>query len=248
MIEKTIHYIWLGSKEVPEKYASFIRGWAQLHPDWKIVKWNEESFDCESNSWVKTAIEQKNLPLAADVIRIYILLHHGGVYLDTDIELFKPLDRLVAENDFFIAWLIVSVVICFAYPWRDSLKICAVPVFMVIAAIAVLSLNKIPLGFISIAALILVFGLGLDYIVYMSGGEPRAVPSAEGSGKKNFKDKHITSFAVLLAFLTTLLSFGALVFSSFVPVHIFGLTVSAGISAAFISTMLLHGKKGITAN
>jgi len=63
------------------------------------------------------------------------------------------------------------------------------------------------------------------------------------TGRKNFNDKHITSLAVLLAFLTTLLSFGALGFSSFVPVHIFGLTVSGGLSAAFISTMLLHGKK-----
>jgi len=104
MIEKTIHYIWLGSKNVPEKFRAFIEGWRTLHPDWEIVKWNEENFDCQSNSWIKSAIEQKNYPLAADVMRTWILLNHGGVYLDTDIELFKPLDRLAEENDFFIGY------------------------------------------------------------------------------------------------------------------------------------------------
>ena len=104
MIEKTIHYIWLGGKEITEKQQTFILGWRELHPDWEIVKWNEENFDCESNSWVKAAIEQKNWSLAADVIRSYVLLNYGGVYLDTDIVLFKPLNALIAENDFFIGY------------------------------------------------------------------------------------------------------------------------------------------------
>ena len=104
MIEKIIHHIWLGSREIPLKYQAFIRGWQELHPDWKIIRWSEENFDCESNSWVKAALEYKKWSLASDVIRSYVLLNYGGVYLDTDIELFKPLDKLTNENDFFIGY------------------------------------------------------------------------------------------------------------------------------------------------
>ena len=104
MIEKTIHYVWLGSREIPEKHNAFIHGWQELHPDWEIIKWNEQNFDFQSNSWVKLAIEQENYSLAADIIRSYVLLNYGGVYLDTDIELFKSLNELVAENDFFIGY------------------------------------------------------------------------------------------------------------------------------------------------
>jgi predicted exporter len=95
--------------------------------------------------------------------------------------------------------------------------------------LAVLAVNQIPLGFFSAAALILVFGLGLDYIFYM----------IEKNREENAK---LTRLAVVLSFLTTALSFGALALSSFAPVHIFGLTVLAGLSAAFIFAMLLQDR------
>jgi len=104
MIEKTIHYVWLGNKEIPERYRAFIAHWQRLHPAWEIVKWDESNFDCESNPWIRLAIEQANYSLAADVIRSSVLLNHGGVYLDVDVELFGPLDELAEENDFFIGY------------------------------------------------------------------------------------------------------------------------------------------------
>jgi len=131
---------------------------------------------------------------------------------------------------FLAAYLVISVVVCLTYPRRDSVKICAIPLFLVLAALAALAVNKIPLGFFSVAALVLVFGLGLDYIFYMIG-------------KKHSEEIRLTSLAVVLSFLTTLLSFGALVLSSFTPTHIFGLTVSAGLGAAFIFAMLLQARE-----
>jgi len=128
---------------------------------------------------------------------------------------------------FLAACFVVSITVFVVYSWRDSLKICAVPLLLILSALAALSVNKIPLGFFSVAALVLVFGLGLDYIFYMIG-------------RKHGEEIRLTSLAVVLSFLTTLLSFGALVLSNFTPTHIFGLTVSAGLCAAFIFAMLLQ--------
>ena len=129
---------------------------------------------------------------------------------------------------FLAAYAVIFVIVCFLYPWKDSVKICAVPFFLVICTWAAMAVNMIPMGFFSAAALILVFGLGLDYTFYMV---------------QRKRSDSLTLLAVILSFLTTLLSFGALAFSSFRPVHIFGFTVFAGLSAAFIFAMLLQGRK-----
>jgi predicted exporter len=129
---------------------------------------------------------------------------------------------------FFIAYFILAVIIFIVYPLKKSIKICITPVLGTLAVLAVLAVRKIPLGFLPISALILVFGLGIDYIIFMSGS-------------KNGKDKKFASFAVLISFFTTVLSFGILSFSSFAPVNIFGFTVAAGLIAAFMFAMLLQG-------
>jgi len=132
---------------------------------------------------------------------------------------------------FLAAYLAVAILIFLAYPFREGLKICVVPVFSFLGALAALALSQITLGFFSIAALVLVFGLGLDYIVYMIGNRREGTQS-------------LSSLAVLLSFLTTLLSFGALSFSSFAPVHIFAITVSSGLVSAFIAAMFLSARGG----
>ena len=130
---------------------------------------------------------------------------------------------------FLAAYIAVSVIIFLLYPRRDGLKICVVPLLLVLAALAVLAVNGIPVGFFSVAALVLVFGLSLDYIFFLTGRKSRA-------------EKKLSFLGVSLSFITTLLSFGALAFSSFMPVHLFAITVSAGLGAAFISAVILQAR------
>ena len=129
---------------------------------------------------------------------------------------------------FFIAYFIISVVIFIRYPLRQSIKICITPGLGILAVLAVLAVRDIPLSFLPISALILVFGLAIDFSIFMSGG-------------KNRGEKELVRFAVLLSFLTSGLSFGILTLSSFTPVSIFGFTVAVGLAAAFVFTMLLQG-------
>jgi predicted exporter len=130
---------------------------------------------------------------------------------------------------FFIAYFIIAVIIIIVYPLKESIKFCITPLLLILAVLAVMAVKKIALGFLPITALILVFTLGMDYMFFLSGG-------------KNDKEKKLTRFAVFLSVLTSILSFGILTLSSFTPVNIFGFTVAAGLTAAFVFAMLLQGK------
>jgi len=129
---------------------------------------------------------------------------------------------------FFIAYFIIAVIIFIVYPFKESIKICITPVLGILAILAVMAVKEISIGFIHISALILVFGLGIDFNIFISGS-------------KIGKDKKLVRLAVFLSFITSILSFGILTFSSFTPVNIFGFTVAVGLTAAFTFTMLLQG-------
>jgi predicted exporter len=132
---------------------------------------------------------------------------------------------------FAAAYLIVGVMVNLFYPRRDALGICAVPCILTLTAVAVLSCAGIPLSFFPVVGLILVFGLGLDYIFYVS--ESRRIAASP-------LNRTVTP-AIALSFLTTALSFGALSLSGFTPVRLFGLTVFAGLTAAFAASLLMSG-------
>lgn len=108
------------------------------------------------------------------------------------------------------------------YSWKNVARIVFIPFIITAVTVAVLGVCNIPIGFFPITGLILVFGLGMDYVIY----------TVESSEK-------INSFAVFLSFITTELSFGALALSSFAPVHMFGLTVFVGITTAFLCAPLV---------
>ncbi|MDR0585008.1 MAG: MMPL family transporter [Treponema sp.] len=129
-----------------------------------------------------------------------------------------------------IACLAIAVIVRLFYPWRDTIRICSLPLILILVTSSVLILEDIPLGFFPVCAFVLVFGLGLDYSFYCLENR-----------KQKHKEAGLT--AIFLSFLTTVLSFGALVLSSFMPIHVFGLVVCTGLTAALLSAFLLRGKK-----
>jgi predicted exporter len=144
---------------------------------------------------------------------------------------------------FLAAYMVIVGGVAFLYPRREAARICAVPGLLILVTIAVLAAASIPLGFFPAVGMILVFGLGLDYMFYVTesigeGGKSRT-PIPKDTLRRT---RRLTNLAILLSFATSALSFGALVLSAFVPVHVFGLTVFSGLSAAFISAMLMSGR------
>jgi len=100
MIPKIIHYCWFGRGPKPEEASRFIDGWRRLHPDFKVVEWNEDNFDVGCCTYVREAYERRKFAFVSDVARGQALLEMGGVYLDTDVELVARLDGLMACEGF----------------------------------------------------------------------------------------------------------------------------------------------------
>ncbi|MFS0638305.1 glycosyltransferase [Mesobacillus foraminis] len=100
-IPKVIHYCWFGRGEKPEIVKNCIDSWKRNLPDYQIVEWNEDNFSIQSNQYVKEAYESKKYAFVSDFVRVYALYHTGGIYLDTDVEVFKSFDDLLYHESFW---------------------------------------------------------------------------------------------------------------------------------------------------
>lgn len=95
MIPKVIHYCWFGRGQMPELALKCIESWHKYLPGYTLKLWNEDSFDINTVPYVKEAYEARKYAFVTDYIRLYALYHEGGIYMDTDVEVLKPLDDLL---------------------------------------------------------------------------------------------------------------------------------------------------------
>ena len=102
MIPKTIHYCWFGRQPFPPLLTKCLESWIQHLPEYELVLWNEDRFDIsQSNLFVQQAYKSGKYAFVSDYVRMYALYHHGGIYLDTDVEVVKSFDDLLDYDVFF---------------------------------------------------------------------------------------------------------------------------------------------------
>lgn len=123
---------------------------------------------------------------------------------------------------FGIAFLVIIIIMKCFYDWKNTLKIASIPILSVLVIISVFAVSGLKIEFFCITGVILVFGLGLDYVIY----------------RLESKSNPLETFAITLSFVTTAISFGALALSSFVPVHVLGLSIFSGLVTAFICALI----------
>lgn len=99
-IPKKIHYCWFGRGQKPDLAIKCINSWKKHLPGYELIEWNEDNFDINSNQYVKEAYESKKYAFVTDYVRLYALYHHGGIYMDTDVEVLKSLDRFLVNQAF----------------------------------------------------------------------------------------------------------------------------------------------------
>jgi len=143
--------------------------------------------------------------------------------------------QLFSEYRAYLSYLLGVAVAAIAiiYLWRYRLPhglVCLVPtVLSLLMGVAALGYSGHNLNLFSLLALVLVLGIGINYTLFFTN--PRGTPTT-------------SMFAIFMAVVTTLLTFGMLVFSSTQAISSFGIVLSCGILTAFLlSPLTLPVKK-----
>jgi mannosyltransferase OCH1-like enzyme len=102
MIPKIIHYCWFGDGQMSALHQRCVDSWRKYCPDYELRLWNESNSDID-NVYCKEAIARKKWAFVADYVRFDALAKHGGIYLDTDVELIGSLDSILGYDNCVIA-------------------------------------------------------------------------------------------------------------------------------------------------
>lgn len=110
LIPKKIHYCWFSGNLIPQPLQMCIDSWKRYCPDYEIIRWDKSNYDVGKSLYMKQAHEHKKWGFVSDYARLDILYQHGGIYLDTDVELIRGLDELLYQPAFSSTekWGIVS--------------------------------------------------------------------------------------------------------------------------------------------
>ncbi len=100
MIPKMIHYCWFGRNPLPKSVNKCIASWCRFFPDYEIKEWNEDNFDVNIIPYTREAYALKKYAFVSDYARFYILYHYGGLYFDTDVEVIRPMEDILARGAF----------------------------------------------------------------------------------------------------------------------------------------------------
>lgn len=117
MIPKIIHYCWFGGNPLPPLALECIASWRKYLPEYEIWQWSEAplpspcsggdccpdkimEFDVNSIPYTAEAYRQKKYAFVSDHCRFVAMYEYGGIYFDTDVEVIRPMDDIIARGNF----------------------------------------------------------------------------------------------------------------------------------------------------
>jgi len=118
-IPHIFHLVWFGGSP-PDEYTRFMYRWLDLHPDWRIMLWDESDAVGMQNQELYDAASaiahlHPNHPrqMRSDILRLEALNEYGGVYLDFDMEPKRSILPLLQDGvQAFVGWEQPQVWVC----------------------------------------------------------------------------------------------------------------------------------------
>jgi len=105
MIPKVIHLCWFSGDPYPAEIKICLASWRRILPDYKIHTWSYDEAKALNCPYINEALEAKRWAFAGDAVRFYALYAEGGVYMDSDVFLYKRFDEfLPTRKDAFVTF------------------------------------------------------------------------------------------------------------------------------------------------
>jgi FkbM family methyltransferase len=98
MIPKIMHFTL--PKQASAKQMAAIETARRLHPAWEVRVW-QDPVDTTGFRLAHYHSKCASGAQLADLIRLDVVLIHGGIYIDSDVDIIRPFDALIARENFF---------------------------------------------------------------------------------------------------------------------------------------------------
>lgn len=100
MIPKIIHYTWFSEEPFSDEIQKCIDSWKDKMPDYEYIHWDYDKVRNIDSIFLQEALHEKKWAFASDFVRLYVIYHYGGVYLDTDVMVLKSFDSFLNQKCF----------------------------------------------------------------------------------------------------------------------------------------------------
>ena len=116
-IPSCIHFVWLGQHSLHPNMERWVHRWCVLNPDWDVYRWSDKTGESSvtpvhlSGPSRQTAIRSSftsrhsdllrracHLSQRSNIWRYEIVREFGGLYVDTDVEPFRPVKDLLENS------------------------------------------------------------------------------------------------------------------------------------------------------
>lgn len=98
MIPKTIHVCWFSGEKYPVEIRRCMDTWRRVLPDYTIRAWTAADARSIGCRYIDEALDRRRWAFAADAVRFYAVYKEDGVYMDSDIFLFRRFDEYIPEH------------------------------------------------------------------------------------------------------------------------------------------------------
>ncbi len=104
MIPKIIHLCWFSDDPYPVEIKVCLESWKRVLPDFEIRKWGmaeARAIDCQ---FLQEALDNRRWAFAADVVRFYAVYTEGGIYMDSDVFMYRRFDEFMKDGEPFFTF------------------------------------------------------------------------------------------------------------------------------------------------